>query len=166
MEYISVNLNGQYGIGKQVKLDKEDYEKIKHKKLCCISSGYVMIWDKKAQYLHRWLFNLQVGEKVVIDHIDRDILNCTRENLRKCTTGENMQNREKLKYKGENAKSKYKGVWLVTYKNGDILWKAVATKDKIKYYLGYFKTEEEAALAYNVKTKELYTNFASLNIIV
>ena len=78
MEYISTNLNGKYGLEKQVKLNKEDYEKIKHKKLYCISSGYVMIWDKKSQYLHRWLLDLEKGDKEIVDHIDGHLLNCTR----------------------------------------------------------------------------------------
>lgn len=45
-------------------------------------------------------------------------------------------------------------------------WLASITKDKIKYYLGSFKTEEEAALAYNKKALELYGENARLNIIV
>ena len=38
-------------------------------------------------------------------------------------------------------------------------------KDKKRYHLGYFKTEEEAAKAYNEKAKELHQNFAILNIV-
>ena len=75
-----------------------------------------------------------------------------------------MQNRDKLN-KLSKSKSKYKGVRLFEHKNGNILWQAVAQKDNIKHYLGYFKTEEEAAEAYNNKIKETYNCYASLNII-
>ena len=106
---ISYNLNGKYGIDKQVLLSKEDYDKINWKGLCCNSAGYVMIWaDEKAQYLHRWLFNLKTGDKDVVDHIDGNKLNATRENLRLCTVSENMQNR-----KSSSGKSKYKGVRII-----------------------------------------------------
>ena len=157
---ISYNLNGKYGIDKQVILSKEDYEKINGKSLCCNSSGYVMIWaDGKAQYLHRWLFNLKTGDKEVVDHIDGNKLNATRENLRLCTISENLQNR-----KSYTGTSKYKGVRVVL-KNGKAKYSAVAKKDNKTYCLGCFETENEAAEAYNIKTKELYNNFALLNII-
>jgi len=109
MEYISYNLNGKYGEGKTVLLSKADTEKLNGKSLCCLSSGYVMIWDKKSKYLHRWLFGLEADDKRVVDHIDGNKLNCTRENLRLCTVSENMHNRSKIGKNGKTA-SKYKGV--------------------------------------------------------
>ena len=159
---VRYNLNGKYGIGKTVLLSNEDYEKINGKSLCCNSAGYVMIWDKKAQYLHRWLFNLKTGDKEIVDHIDGDKLNLTRENLRLCTYSDNMQNRKKMTY---NTTSKYKGVKSVI-KDDKTLWIATAKKDNKSYALGTFKSEIEAAEAYNNKTKELYKDFALLNIIV
>ena len=75
MENISINLSGKYGEGKQVILSKEDADRVKNKSLCCLAAGYVMIWDKKAQYLHRWLFNLEKGDKKVVDHIDGNASN-------------------------------------------------------------------------------------------
>jgi hypothetical protein len=45
-------------------------------------------------------------------------------------------------------------------------WVANISKDKVKYYLGYFKSEEEAAEAYNKKAIELYGENARLNIII
>ena len=160
MSNISYDLAGKYGINKQVLLSKEDYDVIKGKSLCCISSGYVMIWaDGKSQYLHRWIHKLEKGDKRVVDHVDGDKLNCTRENLRICTTSENMQNREKNVI-GLSSTSKYKGV----YHKGNS-WSATCRKDNVSYYLGSFRTEIEAAEAYNKKTSELYTSFATLNII-
>ena len=143
-------------------IENEDYEKINGKSLCCNSAGYVMIWDKKAQYLHRWIFSLDTGDKEIVDHIDGNKLNLTRENLRLCTYSDNMQNRKKLL----NFTSKYKGVKKLM-RDDKTFWTATAQKENKRYALGTFETENEAAEAYNIKTKELYNNgYALLNIIV
>lgn len=162
MDYISYDLTGKYGEGKKVLLNKEDYEKIKGKNLCCLAAGYVMIWDKKCQYLHRWLFNMEKDDKRVVDHIDGNKLNCTRENLRLCSISENMHNRNKIGKNGITA-SKYKGV--VKHKDYPNKWLATCRKDNIVYRIGVYDTEKEAATAYNDKVKELYKGFATLNII-
>ena len=162
MENISYNLTGKYGEGKTVLLSKADADKINGKSLCCLAAGYVIIWDKKAQYLHRWLFNLDKDDKRVVDHIDGNKLNCSRENLRLCTVSENMHNRNKIGKNGKTA-SKYKGV--VKDKSNSIKWVAMCRKDNVVYRIGSYDTEKEAAIAYNNKVKELYNGFATLNII-
>ena len=162
MTNISINLTGKYGMQKQVIISKEDFERVDGRKLCCLATGYVIVWNRetnKSEYFHRWLFELEAGDKSVVDHIDGNKLNCTRENIRLCTISDNMCNRKKMKMNNK-ATSKYKGV---TFKNGK--WQACCKKDKKNYVLGYFKTEEEAAKAYNDKAKELHQNFAVLNIM-
>ena len=96
----------------------------------------------KAEYLHRWLMNQQKGDKAVVEHIDRNLLNCQRSNLRLGTTSDNMCNRQKNIINNKCHNSKYKGVLL---KNGK--WTAQVIKDKKTYYLGTFNTELEAAQA-------------------
>ena len=162
MDYISYKLSGKYGEGKSVLLSKEDAEKLNGKSLCCLSAGYVIIWDKKAKYLHRWLFGLEKDDKRVIDHIDGNKLNCTRENLRICSASENMHNRDKIGKNGITS-SKYKGV--CKEKSMSKRWVASCRKDNIVYRIGTYDTEKEAAEAYNNKVKELYKGFATLNII-
>ena len=71
---ISYNLSGKYGIGKTVSLSKEDFDRLNGKSLCCLSSGYIMIWDKKAKYFHRWLMNLETDDKQVVDHIKDQLI--------------------------------------------------------------------------------------------
>ena len=158
---ISYNLSGKHGINKQVLLSNEDYLRLKGKSICCLATGYVMIWDGTLQYLHRWIFKLPKGDKQVVDHIDGDKLNCSRENLRLCSVSDNMVNRKKIG-KGDVTTSLYKGVQ--STKGGK--WKANIRKDKIFYHLGTFETEKEAAEAYNTKAKELHQNFALLNIVI
>jgi hypothetical protein len=161
MESIGKDLSGKYGTGKQVLLSKEDYEKIKHKKLSMIQGGYVMIWaDGKIQYLHRWLLNLTTGDGIHVDHADGDKLNCTRENIRIGSRSENMCNRKKLCVFDKEPSSKYKGV-----RKAGNRYRAVIKKDGVTYDLGSFQTEIEAAQAYNDKAKLLHQNYAVLNLI-
>ena len=157
---ISYSLSGKYAIGKTVLISKDDYVRLNGKSLCCLKTGYVMIWDKKVKYFHRWLFNLETDDKRVVDHIDGNKLNCTRENLRLCSVSENMANRNKIG-KNDVTASKYKGV--IKPKSGK--WQAKCRKNNVVYHLGSFETEKEAAIAYNTKAKELHKVFALLNII-
>ncbi len=106
-------------------------------------------------HLHRLIANAQPGE--VIDHIDRDRLNCRRSNLRRVTAQQNSWNSGPSR---RARASKYKGVFLCR-KTGRFRARIV-TKGK-SIYLGYFASEEEAARAYNRKAAELFGEFAYLN---
>ena len=57
-------------------------------------------------------------------------------------------------------RSKYKGVW-----KRKASWRANIKHNYKTIHLGSFKTEEEAARAYNAKATKLYGEFAKLNII-
>src|SRR4051794_35168157 len=106
-------------------------------------------------HLHRLIANAQLGE--IIDHIDRNPLNCRRSNLRRVTRQQNSHN------KGPNRKpgtSKYKGVFLCG-KTGR--FRARISLNQKRIYLGYFDNEVEAARAYNTKAVELFGEFAYLN---
>lgn len=160
MTIISYPLTGSFGQGKFVLIDEESHKKIIGCRLCCLKSGYVMIWNKeinKTEYLHRWIFGLETGDKRVVDHIDRNKLNCVMSNLRIVTQYENMQNRSKTTSK---TSSIYKGVYLHEGK-----WRAVIKKAGKRYDLGHFEIEKEAAEAYNKKAIELNSGFTLLNII-
>jgi hypothetical protein len=60
--------------------------------------------------------------------------------------------------------SSYKGVSFNRYCKYK-RWRAEIMKQGKKYFLGGFRSEEEAALAYNDKAKELYGEFAYQNVI-
>lgn len=92
-----------------------------------------------------------------IDRIDGSKGYC-KANCRWATKSEQSQNRRKLKVKT----SKYKGV---SYHQKMKRWLAnicIGGKNK---YLKSYKTEEEAALAYNRAASEHYGEFAVLNTI-
>lgn len=89
-----------------------------------------------------------------IDHRDGDGLNNQKCNLRYCTHSQNHQNRKHHR----NTSSIYKGVSL-TYNK----WRAQIMNQGKVAYIGLFYTEEEAALAYDTKAKELFGEFARPN---
>ena len=88
-----------------------------------------------------------------VDHKNGDGLDNRRQNLRPATHQQNMMNRrpwEGRRFKGSYRESK--GSWMATINlNGK------------KFCLGWFKTEEEAARAYDVKAKELFGEYARTN---
>lgn len=120
-----------------------------------------------AIYMHRVVMN--VSENEMIDHIDRNGLNNQKSNLRITTQSNNKKNS-----KGFGV-SKYKGVYLQKLqrkykkKNGEISvyyserWVAQILIDKKYTCIGAFKTEEDAAKAYDEKAKIYHGEFANLN---
>ena len=114
--------------------------------------------------MHRFIYNLS-DPKVVIDHKDFCGLNNTRENARVATVGQNNANRRKsLKTK---MSSPYKGVsWHKNIKKRP--WQAYIRisqngDTRRRVFLGYFATQEEAALAYNRAASQYFGEYAHLN---
>lgn len=114
----------------------------------------VSVIDGKKVYLHNFISGLKEA-----DHVDRNGLNNQRSNLRGSTRQQNMMN--KGKQKGEYA-SRFKGV---SYDKRRNTWNARIEINGKKIYLGSYKIDTEAAIAYNNKAKELHPDFAVLNII-
>lgn len=125
-----------------------------------IWSRWVMKVNRKHFYRATviWvMFNKQLPPKdFEVDHIDRNSLNDKIENLRLVTRTNNVRNRGKMR---KNPSSKYIGVcWNKSHKK----WVARIGGYK-RVYLGSFKDEKEAALAYDKAVKELHGEFAVLN---
>lgn len=144
--------------GKFALVDDEDFEWLnKYKWYYCL--GYAKRAThkpKKGFLMHREILN--TPPKLLTDHIDGNKLNNQRNNLRICTQAENLQNSPKRK----TNKSGYKGVcWFKPQQT----WKTEITHNRKQIFLGYFKTKEEAALAYNNAAIKLHNKFANLNII-
>lgn len=109
-----------------------------------LASRLIFLWH------HGWL-------PEIVDHKDRNPINDRIENLRAANHTQNSVNCSSKK----NSSSKYLGV---NFKNGKY-WQANIRINGKKTYLGYFKTEEDAALAYNEAAKIHHGEFANLNII-
>jgi len=103
-------------------------------------------------HMHRFL--LHTPEQLQVDHIDGNGLNNQRNNIRNCTFQENILNKK------HHGKSKYTGVCY----NGKNIRSVIFVNNK-QLHLGYYKSEEDAALAYNCAALTYFGQFAKLNII-
>lgn len=126
---------------------------------------YAVRWSKrngdKRNYIqmHRVILGL-TDSKVLGDHRDHNGLNNQRYNLRVATTSQNNANTKSRK----NSTSKYLGVNLYTCTRGRYqYWQASIGKDGKKHHIGLFKTEQEAAIAYDNVAKNQHGEFANLN---
>ncbi len=147
-----IELRGKYGKGLFAFVDDEDFKKVSQYKWQYYGRYAEAKINHKTTYMHRLILNTPKGKNS--DHINGDKLDNRRRNLRICTQSENMGNR-KLQ---ANNTSGYKGVFPVKNR-----WRAEIKKNGIKYFLGSFKTKEEAGKAYNIAHATLHKDFAKLN---
>jgi len=140
--------------GKVALVDDEDFEYLSQWKWYAYKSNSTFYVEReyigKAIKMHRLLMNTPNG--MLVDHIDHNGLNNQKSNLRNCTHGQNMQNRRPY------GKSKYKGVIFSQNR-----FRAQITLGKRNLYLGRYKSEIEAAKAYDEVAKKHYGEFANLN---
>jgi len=143
---------------KEILVDEEDWHELMRSSWTN-NVGYAMGQiDRKYWRMHRYI--MQTTDKdIFIDHINGNRLDNRKENLREVTPAENGMNKKPRN--DENATSKYKGV----NRRSVNRFGAIVTKNGINYNLGLFIDEKDAARAYNEKAKELFGEFANLNII-
>ncbi len=162
-----------------VVLDEKGYKAVKgDKKLTSVnflenlrahSSGYGIfqrcITTKKGLkyetiYLHRWLADKFVkkpksSRKLFLSFKNGNVQDCRIENLEYVTMSELRRSNSTT-----SNKSGYRGV---TKENNR--YRANLYHKKVNHNLGFFKTAEEAAKAYNKKSRELFGETRSLNKI-
>jgi len=86
----------------------------------------------------------------IVDHADRDTLNCMKGNLRVCTQSQNKMNTKKQ----INNDSGHTGVYFDTHlKNPK--WMAFIQVNYKRKHLGYFNTYSEAVIA-REEAEEIY----------
>lgn len=113
-------------------------------------------------FMHREIMNPPSDKE--IDHINRCGLDNRKSNLRICTREQNARNSLPSSYAGKDKESIYKGVYLRKDRNKK--WVSyIMGKNKKTIYIGGFYSEIEAAIAYNAKAKQLFGEFALLNVI-
>jgi hypothetical protein len=145
--------------GAFAKVDDEDYEWLKRFR-----------WrlnrpNKRTSYAVRYSNGKTIAMQnellsplpgIVVDHINHNGLDNQRANLRLCMQADNARNSRPRK----NSTSKYKGV---SWHKRDKMWVARITRRGVKYFLGYFHNQLEAAFAYDDKAREFNDAFLYLN---
>lgn len=134
---------------------------------CVKKNGYVnvLITEKGKQMtklVHRFVAKAFIPNpegKPQVDHINGDKTDNRVENLRWAYPHENARS---YSHKREKTSSKYRGVsWDKSRKK----WRACVELNNKSHYAGRFKSEADAALAYNKKALDLGFNKECLNVI-
>lgn len=113
-------------------------------------------WIESYEVFRDWAHSSGYSDDLEIDRIDVNG-NYEPSNCRWATRRQQMANTRKRK---GSLSSKYKGVsWNRIGKN----WKVQINKDGKNTYVGVYKTEDEAAAAYDVQAKLVHGVFAVLN---
>ena len=156
-----IALTGKMGEGKFAIVDSEDFEEINKYKWHLGKQGYAKRTETKTIngekicktiWIHKQINQTPAG--MVTDHINGNVLDNRKENLRSVEHYVNMHNRGKT----VKNKSGFKGVC----KNYNKFEAGIRVKGK-KIYLGLYDTAIQAALAYNKKAIELFGEYANLN---
>ncbi len=132
----------------------EDLELVEQHKWTLNHDGYAVTTDEESVRLTRLMFD--AGEDEYIDHINMDVTDNRRENLRLATWSDNNCN----KVLQNNNTTGLKGV---SYHKGAKKYVAVLWKDGVRYYGGLHETKEAAGHAYDGLARELHGEFARLN---
>lgn len=138
--------------GLYCQIDAPDAEAVlSHRWMALNASGRIYATSASVGLMHRWLLDAPRG--VYVDHKNGDPLDNRRSNIRLATVSENGMNS-----RVRRGMSRFKGV---CHSRGK--WAARIKKNGQRTWLGTFKTQLEAALAYDTAAVALFGEFAAPN---
>ena len=156
--------------GYEIKVDDEDYERLNRWRWNVHSSKrknkvYLKvqrtIYIKKGKQRSTISMSKQIMDcpkGICIDHVNLDTLDNQKKNLRICTYTQNNWNKNKY----DTNKIGLKGV---SFQSSDCLrekpWFARIAVNKVTFYLGHYKTPEEAHCAYCEAAIKYHGEFAN-----
>lgn len=157
-DYAEIELKRKNGIS-YVKIDIDDVEKCKALGIWSVGgNGYILARVKETGenfYLHRFVMNASGNS--VIDHINHDLFDCRKQNLRFATISQNMMNQHRRKDNSSGVRGvdfdKSRGKWCARmsvnkqrfHKRFDTFEEAVAYRKMLEdKYFGEFKFDESA----------------------
>lgn len=145
-----IKLRGKWGVGKFALIDDDDFERVSKKVWRLQKIGYVSENHKTGILMHRFILNAKEGEYV--DHINHNKLDNQKRNIRICSNEVNNWNRDYKRIIGVSS-SKIIGK----------PYRAYINKFYKQIHLGYFKTKEEAIIAYDNAVAEMRDIYAFKN---
>jgi hypothetical protein len=148
-------------------VDAEDFERLKefnwmarYSSLTWYAVRCARVSEKRERKLV-WMHNviLPPTEGKMVDHFNHNGLDNRKTNLRIATRGQNRCNCRKNK----GCSSKYKGVCFHKNSRRQKQWDSYINVNGRRISLGDYKTEIEAARAYDVAARKYHGEFAGLN---
>ena len=128
-----------------------------HQVGCEDAHGYLITSLEGRTYkVHRLIWFILHGKWPIyeIDHINRNRLDNSKNNLRECTSRQNKGNQ----FQENRNKSGVKGVhWCETRKR----WVAMIKKNRKNFNLGRFHSKKEAEAAYKAAASQYFGEFAA-----
>lgn len=142
-------------------IDDCDYNRVSQYKWYKSDRGYVKAGMKingvfKVVSIHRFILGL-TDPKIEVDHINRSRLDNRRKNLRTCSHVDNSRNIT------PSGRSKYLGVCYLKSRGREYIVAQINPSPGIHKHIGTFKTEKDAARAYDYAAKKYFGEFANLN---
>jgi hypothetical protein len=137
--------------GQFSQVDDEDYEFLNQFKWQAYKAPntYYAMRESKGKTIRMHRIIMKTPSNLMVDHIDHNGLNNQKINLRNCNASQNQCNKKPI------GSSIYLGV--------NICIRATIRINNKNVNLGSFKTEIEAAKAYDKAAKENFGEFANLN---